>query len=143
MKMQRLLEIVDKCESIEQRKKFVEVALGLELSYSLPLPSGKVDSVIAYFEEHHTELVQRVISELNEIYPISVNVTYNIVVDSYKNRYCLCHEPRALSISHICSQLSRASFEQSVTPEHLTALQGPYSSLGRSELSDFIGRYID
>lgn len=142
MKIERLVALLEKCEDVEKRKPFLEVCLAVELSYRLELPPTKVDSVVTHFEQFHAELVKRVIGEVNEVYPISVNVCYNLVVDSYKNRYVLCHEPTVLSGEDICHQLCRATFEQSVTPNHLEAVKGPFSKLLRSDLNEFVGRFI-
>ena len=143
MNIARLNQILADIERPELRKPFLETALAIELGYAFPLPATKVDSVVVHFEQFHADVTKRVIGNLNEMYPFSVNVTYNMVVDIYRNRYTLCHEPRLLSIEDICFELRRPAFQASVTPAHAEALQA--STLGRlmrDDLADYLRRFI-
>lgn len=142
MKIQRLLQLLESCPKPELRKPFLETALAIELGYAFSLPTAKVESVIAHFEQFHAEAAKRIIGELNEMYPFSVNVTYNMAVDVYKNRYTICHEPKLLSIADICSQLQRPAFEASVDAAHATVLNEGMGGLLRSDMADFVRRYI-
>lgn len=141
MKIQRLLQLLDTVKEAHLRKPFLETCLAIELAYQFELPSSKVDSVVAYFEQFHAETSKRVISEVNELYPISVNVSYNLVVDAYRNRYVLCHEPRLISCDDIAKQLNRPAFEASVDQVHLEAIQNNQAGLLRNDLSEFIRRF--
>lgn len=142
MKLQRLLQLLEGCEKPELRKPFLETALAIELGYAFTLPSAAVDSVVAHFEQFHAETAKRVIGEMNELYPFSVNVTYNMVVDVYRNRYVLCHEPRQLSCTDIVAQLKRPAFEQSVDPVHAEVLNCGYGNLLRSDVAEFVRRFV-
>lgn len=142
MKIQRLQQLLDTCENAELRKPFLETALAVELGYAFPLPSAPVESVVAHFEQFHADIAKRVIGEMNELYPFSVNVAYNMALDVYRNRYLICHEPRSLTCADICAQLARPSFENSVTPKHAQVLSGNYANLLRSDLADFVRRFI-
>lgn len=142
MKIQRLLQLLECVDNAALKKPFLEASLAIELAYQFELPNAKVDSVIGYFEQFHAETAKRVIAEVNELYPFSVNVTYNMTVDAYKNRYTLCFEPRLLTSQDIAAQLTRPAFEASVDKLHLEAIGGKYGSMLRSDLSDFIRRFI-
>jgi len=142
MKIARLIQLLDTVEKSELRKPALETALAIELGYAFALPSAKVDSVVAHFEQFHAEAAQRVIGEVNEMYPFSVTVTYNMVVDVYKNRYVVCHEPRLLSIQDLCAQLSRPAFAASVDAAHASVLNEGMAGLLRSELADYIRRFV-
>lgn len=142
MKIQRLLQLLDCVDNAALKKPFLEAALAIELAYQFDLPNARVDSVIAHFEQFHAEMAKRIIGEVNELYPFAVNVTYNMTVDAYKNRYTLCYEPRLLSCEDIAAQLARPAFEASVDKLHLEAIEGKYSSILRSDLSDFIRRFV-
>ncbi len=142
MKIQRLMQLLDCVDDALLRKPFLEAALALELAYSFALPTTKVDSVVAHFEQFHADVAKRVIGEVNELFPIAVTVTYNMVVDLYKNRYVICHEPRLLNWSDVRTQLSRPAFAASVTPQHLEVLNGQHSNVLRSELGEFIHRFV-
>ena len=142
MNIQKLLQILDTCENPAQRKTFLETVLGVELGYSLSLPSARVESVVAYFEQFHAEMVKRVLSEVNEMYPFAVNVTYNLVVDVFKNRYVICHEPALLSCEDIAAHLSRPAFAASVDVAHAEAILSKNSAVLRSDIGQFIRRFI-
>lgn len=142
MQIQRLLKLLESCEKPELRKPFLETALAVELGYAFGLPSAPVDSVVAHFEQFHAEAAKKVIGEVNELYPIAVNVTYNMVIDVYRNRYALCHEPRNLTVSDIVAQLSRPAFEQSVDQVHARVLNEGYGNLLRSDLAEFVRRFV-
>jgi len=142
MKLQRLLQLLDSCANPELRKPFLEMTLAIELGYSFALPAAPVDSVVAHFEQFHASVTKEVIGQMNEMYPFSINVTYNMVVDVYRNRYSLCHEPRQLSCSDIAAQLARPAFEQSVSKVHADVLNCGYSNLLRTDLAEFVRRFV-
>lgn len=126
----------------EDRKALVETALAIELGYSFALPSSKVDSVVAHFDQFYAEVVKRVIGGLNEIYPFSTQITYNMVIDIYRNRYILCHEPALLTSDDICQQLRRAAFEATVDQKHACVLNTAISPLLRKDLTGYIRRFV-
>jgi len=142
MKIQRLLQLLEGCDRPELRKPFLESCLAIELGYSFTLPSSPVESPVAHFDQFHAETAKRVIGEVNEMYPFSTNVTYNMVVDVYRNRYTLCHEPRLLSCEDIAAQLQRPAFNASVDKVHVEVLSGGYANLLRGDLSEFVRRFI-
>ncbi|MNO21476.1 hypothetical protein D3C76_112500 [compost metagenome] len=142
MKIQRLMQLLESVERPDLRKPFLETALAVELAYSLPLPTGKVESVVVHFDQFHADSVRRVIGEVNELYPFNINVTYNMVVDVYRNRYTVCYEPRLLSCEDIAAQLRRPAFEASVDKVHSEVLSAGYANLLREDLAEFIRRFI-
>lgn len=142
MKIARLIQLLDTIQQPEMRKPALETALAIELGYAFDLPSGKVESIIAHFEQFHAETVKRVIGEMNEMYPFSMNVTYNMVVDVYKNRYTIAFEPSLLSIEDICAQLSRPAFAASVDAAHANVLQQGMGGLLRSDLAEYVRRFV-
>lgn len=142
MNIARLIQLLGAVENAELRKPALETALAVELGYSFSLPSEKVESVIAHFEQFHAEAAKRVIGEVNEMYPFAMNVTYNMVVDVYKNRYTVCHEPRLLSVQDISAQLSRPAFAASVDAVHAEVLNVGVAAVLRSDLADYIRRFI-
>lgn len=141
MNITRLMELLNEVPA-QDRKAFLETALAVELGYSFPLPANKVDSVVVHFEQFCAPVVKEVIGRLNEMYPFSINVTYNMAVDVYKNRYVLCHEPRLLTVEDICVQLKRSAFEASVDAQHACVLNNSVGGLMRGDLSEFIRRFI-
>jgi hypothetical protein len=142
MKLNRLLQLLESCPSADLRKPFLETALAIELGYAFALPTTPVDSVVAHFDQFHADAAKKVIGELNNLYPFSVNVTYNMVVDVYRNRYVLCHVPSELTCEDICAQLSRPAFEQTVDAVHAKVLTQGYGNLLRSDLAEFVRRFV-
>jgi hypothetical protein len=142
MNISRLIQLLDTIPEAQSRKPALEVAIAIELGYAFDLPSGKVESIVAHFEQFHSDNAKRVIGELNEMYPFAVNVVYTMVVDVYKNRYTVAYEPRLLSVEDICAQLSRPAFQASVSAVHANVLQTGMGGLLRSELTEFVRRFI-
>jgi hypothetical protein len=145
MKITDLLKHLDdaaRLDSSLDRKAFLEVSLAAELAFAVTLPSGPVASVVAYFEEMHASQVKRVISEVNELFPIGIITTYNVTVDCYKARYALCHEPRLLTAQDIGTMVNRPAVGAALTDAHRTALFGQYACTLRSGLADYITRYV-
>ncbi|MCY1278820.1 hypothetical protein D9M68_19510 [compost metagenome] len=142
MNISRLIQLLDTIPEAAMRKPALETAIAVELGYAFDLPGGKVESIIAHFEQFHAEPAKRVIAELNEMYPFSINVVYNMVVDVYKNRYTIAYEPRLLSVEDICGHLARPAFKASVDPVHANVLVLGMGGLLRSELTDFVRRFV-
>lgn len=143
MKITELLKhLDDACFGTGDRKAYLEVTLAAELAFSVALPSLPVANVVQFFEDSAGSVVKRVIGEINEMYPISTQVCYNLAVDLYKGRYTLVHEPRLLSGEDIACLLSRPAVKCAMTNDHRDALYSNYSSMMRSSLSEFITRYV-
>lgn len=143
MKITELLENLNNaCFGSGDRKAYLEVTLAAELAWSVTLPSMPVANVVQFFEESAGSVVKRVIGEINEMYPISTQVCYNLAVDMYKGRYTLVHEPRLLSGEDIARLMSRSAVQCAMTEDHKTALGNNYSSMMRSNLAEFITRYV-
>lgn len=143
MKITDLLKCLDQaCPEGQNKKVFLEMALAVEIGFSAALPSSPVASVVQYFEEMTGPLAKRVIGEINEMYPISVQTCYNSAVDFYKARYALVHEPRLLTNSDVASLLNRSATSACLTDDQAAAVFNTYASTARSSFADFITRYI-
>jgi hypothetical protein len=142
MNISRLIQLLDTIPEAAMRKPALETAVAVELGYAFDLPSGKVESIVAHFEQFHAEGAKRVLGELNEMYPYAINVTYNMMIDVYKNRYTVAYEPRLLSVEDICGQLARPAFMASVDAVHANVLVLGMGGLLRSELTDYVRRFI-
>lgn len=143
MKITELLQHLESaCFGTGDRKAYLEVTLAAELAWSVALPSMPVANVVQFFEDSAGSVVKRVIGEINEMYPISTQVCYNLAVDMYKGRYTLVHEPRLLSGEDIARLMSRSAVQCAMTEDHQTALGNNYSSMMRSNLAEFITRYV-
>lgn len=124
------------------KKAFLEVSLAVELAYAFSLPSAPVVSVVAHFDQFHADTAKRVISEINEMYPVSVQSTYNLVVDLYKTRYDMVHEPRKLE-SSLLADIGRAcQMTSSLSDAHRDALYNAYSRQARGQFADYITRHV-
>lgn len=143
MKITDLLEYIDtSCDVATNKKAFLEVSLAVELAFAMQLPSQPVNCVVSYFEEFHAEKTRRVIGEINEMYPISVQVCYNLTVEYFKARYTMVHEPRLLTNSDIARLMSRPAVINSASEEHCEAMATQYFSSTRAVLAEFVGRYV-
>lgn len=143
MKVQRLNELLSGIENPLERKPCLELALAVETAYKLELPATPVDSIVVHFEQYHADTVKRIIGDVNELFPVAVMVTYNLIIDVYRTRYCLCHNPRALNSEQIRSILNNDVMVTTMTPEHKDALVNcDKSTLLRKDLSEYLCRFI-
>lgn len=143
MKITELFQHLDQaCWDNTNRKAFLEVCLAAEIAFSIGLPSQPVSSVVQYFEEFGGDTAKRIIGEINEMFPISTQVCYNLTVDFYKGRYVMVHEPRLLSGEDIARLLNRAATQSAMTDAHKDALYNNFASLTRSRLAEFVTRYV-
>lgn len=143
MKITDLLEHLDSaCFGTGDRKAYLEVTLAAELAWSIALPSMPVANMVQFFEESAGDVVKRVIGEINEMYPISTQVCYNLAVDLYKGRYTILHEPRLLTGEDIARLMCRPAVQCAMTDDHKAALGNNYCSMMRGNLAEFITRYV-
>lgn len=143
MNIIELLKHLDSaCWDNTNRKAYLESCLAAEIAYAVTLPSMPVANVVQYFEDNASTQAKRIIGEINEMYPISVQVCYNLSVDMYKARYTMVHEPRLLSGEDISRLLNRAAVQCAMTDAHKDALFNNYASTTRSCLAEFITRYV-
>jgi hypothetical protein len=143
MNIVELLKHLDTaCWDNTNRKAFLEATLAAEIAYAVTLPSMPVANVVQYFEESSSSQAKRIIGEINEMFPISTQVCYNLTVDMYKARYTMVHEPRLLSGEDIARLLNRTAVQVAMTEDHKTALFNSYAGTTRSSLAEFITRYV-
>lgn len=143
MNIVELLKHLDSvCGDGVDRKAYLEVCLGAELAFAIPLPTMPVGNVVQQFEDVGGAQAKRVIGEINEMFPISTQICYNLAVDFYKARYTMVHEPRLLNGGDISRLLCRPAVECAMTETHQNALFNNYAGMTRSSLSEFITRYV-
>lgn len=143
MNIVELLKHLDSaCWDSVNRKAYLEVCLATELAFALPLPTMPVGNVVQQFEDVGGTQAKRVIGEINEMYPISTQVCYNLTVDFYKARYTMVHEPRLLTGEDMARLLNRGAVQCAMSDAHKDALFNNYAGMTRSSLSEFITRYV-
>lgn len=143
MKLTQLLNHLDQaCAEGVSKKAYLEVSVATELAWAFSLPSQKVDCPVAYFEQMHQALAQRVIGEVNELFPISMQAAYKLCVDLYVARYTLVHEPRKLDANQVSSLMDNVQVRNVLTDDQRKGLYCSYLNVGRATMADFIGRYV-
>lgn len=143
MKLTELLNHLERaCADGVSKKAYLETAIAIELAFAMALPSQRVDCPVAYFEQMHQALAQRVIGEVNELFPISLQSAYKLTVDLYIARYKLVHEPRLLDATQISNLLDSTAVRGTLTDDYRKALYCSYLNVGRSTMADFVGRYV-
>lgn len=143
MNIVELLKHLDNaCWDSTNRKAFLEATLAAEIAFAVTLPSMPVANVVQYFEDSASSQAKRIIGEINEMFPISTQVCYNLTVDMYKARYTMVHEPRLLTGADISRLLNRPAVQAAMTEDHTNALYNNYADTTRSSLAEFITRYV-
>lgn len=69
------------------------VALGRAISLSLPLPATVVDNIGYHYNQMHDMVVNRVVSQINEVYIVDTSLVRVVALAYYTFRYELVYSP--------------------------------------------------
>lgn len=69
------------------------VALGRAISLSLPLPATLVDNIGYHYNQMHDMVVNRVVSQINEVYIVDTSLVRVVALTYYTFRYELVYSP--------------------------------------------------
>lgn len=81
---------------LRPRAKTTSIAIAKALADTLPLPSGKVDSIEFLFNSSFAIEASSDLSTLNEITPVDCSTIQDYVLRFYKTRYAIVHAPMAV-----------------------------------------------
>lgn len=81
--------------SNEERKKLIAVGLGKNLATALDLPNRIEGSMRIWYETSHAQFVNKVISEVNEVYLIDTALAQETCFMWFEFRYMLVYNPQA------------------------------------------------
>ncbi|WP_257292796.1 hypothetical protein [Endozoicomonas sp. ONNA1] len=85
--------------SVERRSKVMAAVIARQLAYQLPLPSSPTNITVRNWYLNNNSLdVERVLSEINEIYPVNVKAVLDITYSIWIIRYRICFTPSSISL---------------------------------------------
>ena len=80
------------------RKRIIAIAIGRAISISLALPAQELSvSPEHHYDTSHVEAVNRIVSQLNEIYPLDVPLIIDVTRIYYSFRYNMVYNPRTFA----------------------------------------------
>lgn len=80
------------------RKRIVAIAIGRAVAIALPLPAQQLTvSPCHHYDSNHVETVNRMVSNINEIYPLDVALVIDVTRMYYEFRYNMVYNPRVFS----------------------------------------------
>lgn len=83
---------------MEARGVYIEAQLAKLIAYRLPLPSAPLDGLQQYYAGNHAPLARQMVSAFNELFPVNVLTTLELVYVIWRFRYYLCHNPHELNM---------------------------------------------
>lgn len=69
------------------------IALGRAISLQLPLPATVVNEIGSFYNEHHDAVVNRVVSQINEVYIVDTSLVRTVAQTYYTFRYQMVYSP--------------------------------------------------
>ncbi len=115
-------------------------ALGTSLAYKLQLPTSPVMSLSEYYHQHHSAIVNDIVSEINEAYPINPVLAVDFVKKSFELRYKLVFDPtneQSLDVMGVVMGSSNDCLPPQVKDLHLRNRDNP----GMETLRDLFWRF--
>lgn len=77
---------------VEQRAKVLSIAMARAIGYSLAMPTSKVELPLSHYAMQEKSMVDQVVSEINEIYPIDVEKTCSLIQAFWLFRYRVIYD---------------------------------------------------
>lgn len=81
---------------LRPRAKVTSIAIAKALADTVPLPSGKVDSIEFLFNSSFSLGILNKLSKINEITPVDCPVIQDYLLRFYKARYNIVHAPNTI-----------------------------------------------
>lgn len=76
---------------LQERYRLVSSVIGAAIGTQLSIPSTKVNNSRIYYHDTHYHVVTRYINDINEAYPIDVDVALNQAFNTWTGRYRFVH----------------------------------------------------
>lgn len=120
------------------RKRIVAIAIGRAVSISLQLPTQEL-SVLPdhHYDQAHTEAVNRVVSQINEIYPLDVALVIDVARMYYSFRYNMVYNPTVFA--NIMDRIM--VWSDDILPPRVKDLA--QQSLARADFNSDVGRLVE
>ena len=135
-------------EDLTERYRLVSAVIGAAIAIQLSIPSTKVTNARIYYHDTHYLAVTKYINEINEAYPIDIDVALHQAFDVWTNRYRFVH-PSFVSIMDVIARISDTATHP-VTDHDLQDVRS-IASLFRTEdapvlnniINDLVGQLKD
>lgn len=93
---------------LTERYRLVSAIIGAAIATQLSIPSTKVTNARIYYHDTHYHAVTTYINEINEAYPIDIEVALHQAFDVWVERYKFVH-PSFVNTANVLARLSEMS----------------------------------
>lgn len=93
---------------LSERYRLVSAVIGAAIATQLSIPSTKVTNSRIYYHDTHYLAVTKYINDINEAYPIDVEVALHQAFDIWNSRYRFVH-PGYVNVSDVIARISDMS----------------------------------
>ena len=83
---------------VEKRKFLVTLALSKGIGYGLALPTSQVENANLYYANTHRAMVEKTLSEINELFVIDYESCSDLIFKIWRMRYRLVYDYAALDV---------------------------------------------
>ena len=77
----------------QTQRTALAIALGRAISLEIAMPATAVTDINSYFNDHHNEVINRIIGQINEVYVVDTALVKTVVTSYYRFRYELVYSP--------------------------------------------------
>lgn len=123
------VELIDRAHALSY---ITARALGMHFT----LPTSKVENPYKFFRDTHQVTLHRLVSEINEELVVDVDEVESLVLKLWLVRYRLVHEPYAVQVRDLLTNLVRNGVSD--IPQVYTDIANKYNGF---ELAVFAGEY--
>jgi hypothetical protein len=120
------------------RKRIIAIAIGRAVSISLQLPAQELTvDPNHHYDTTHTEAVNRIVSQLNEIYSLDVALVIDVARMYYSFRYNMVYNP--LVFANLMDRIM--VWSDDILPPRIKDLA--QQSLARADFNSDVGRLVE
>lgn len=101
----------------EKRKHLVTLALSKSIAYGMALPTSQVENVNMFYANAHRANVEKLLSEINELFIIDYESCSDLIFKLWRLRYRLVFDFAAVDILSLLDSLT-ASDERQIPPAY-------------------------
>lgn len=91
---------------LEQRTKYLSIAVGKAVAYAQPLPTSRLDSPVLHYNQVVLPNVEHAIAGINEVSVLDVPTTITIALKVWLIRYRIAHEPTFINSNTLLNSIA-------------------------------------
>ena len=129
---------------LEQRSKYLAIAIAKVTAYAQPLPTGRLDSPVTHYNQVVLPDVQNAVSAMNELHVLDVPVAMTLALKIWLIRYRIAHEPTFVTTNELLNNIAAVDrvsigglYGDAFTPDNAPKVDRLVAALGRDMAASF------